>query len=101
MQQYAGRVLQVGVQCGHHPVHTTLAYTIIVRNITFSADEQLIDKARDVARSKRTTLNEEFRSWLASYTGQGGRKRDLDSLYKRLSYVKAGRKFSREEMNER
>ena len=40
-----------------------------MKNVTFSADERLIDLARQRARRERSTLNEEFRRWLAAYAG--------------------------------
>jgi hypothetical protein len=72
-----------------------------MKNVTLSAQEELIEQARLVARSQRETLNAAFRRWLVQYTGQGGSGRELDSLMKRLRHVKAGRHFSRDEMNER
>ena len=39
----------------------------MLRNITLSADEQLIARARDKAGAAQTTLNVEFRKWLAAY----------------------------------
>ena len=38
-----------------------------MKNITFSAEDASIAKARSLARLRGTTLNEEFRLWLASY----------------------------------
>jgi hypothetical protein len=38
-----------------------------MKNITFSAEETAIEHARNLARLRGTTLNEEFRAWLASY----------------------------------
>jgi hypothetical protein len=73
------------------------------KNITFSADDAALERARAVARSRRTTLNEAFRDWLALY-GNGGspsKAEEFRALMKRLRYVDAGRKFTREEMNER
>ena len=72
-----------------------------MKNVTFSADEDLIEQARLVAKEKHTTLNQAFRDWLAEYTRRSATEASIDALYKRLSYVNAGRKFSREEMNER
>ena len=40
----------------------------MLRNITLSADEQLIEAARKKATSTQSTLNVEFRKWLADYT---------------------------------
>ncbi len=71
-----------------------------MKNVTLSADEDLIEQARLVARSQRKTLNSAFREWLAQYTAQPGSARELDALMKRLSHVRAGRGFTRDEMNE-
>ena len=38
-----------------------------MKNITMTADEALIEAARERARSENTTLIEQFRLWLASY----------------------------------
>jgi hypothetical protein len=72
-----------------------------MKNVTLSADENLIEQARLVARSQRETLNAAFRRWLLQYTAQGGSGREVESLMERLRHVKAGRHFSRDEMNER
>jgi len=72
-----------------------------MKKVTFNADEDLIQQARLVARSRHKTLNAEFREWLLQYTAQAGAAKDLDSLMKRLRHVQAGRHFSRDEMNER
>jgi hypothetical protein len=39
-----------------------------MKNVTLSADDSQIEQARALARLRGTTLNEEFRGWLASYT---------------------------------
>lgn len=73
-----------------------------MKNITFSADDALIDQARRTAKSQNKTLNQAFREWLADYTRRESDEKAIDALYKRLSYVSSGgRKFTREEMNER
>lgn len=76
-------------------------YTLFVKNITLSADENLIEQARLVANSQHKTLNAAFREWLEQFTAQSGSAKEYDALMKRLQHVKAGRHFSREEMNER
>ncbi len=77
-------------------------YTIIVRqNITFSADRTDIELARESARLQNTTLNELFRTWLQGLAGRQARAREYRELMKELRHVNAGRKFTREEMNER
>ena len=77
-------------------------YTIPVKNITLSADEHLIERARQTAHTERRTLNDAFREWLEEYTSRNGDLEQYDRLMKRLrGHVVAGRKFTREEMNER
>ena len=72
-----------------------------MKNITFSADAVLIQKARQQARKAGMTLNEAFRNWLRNFAGQGTGEAHYRALMKRLEYAKPGRKFSREELNER
>ncbi|MGA2205222.1 MAG: hypothetical protein ABSG10_00680 [Terracidiphilus sp.] len=72
-----------------------------MKNITLSADEDLIERARLIAREQRRTLNEAFREWLAQFTQSAGDAQGFDALMKRLQHVDAGRRFSREELNER
>jgi hypothetical protein len=73
-----------------------------MKNITFSADEDLIERARDVARSRRTTLNEAFREWLAGFAGQSTGARQVEAFLRSLRHVNSGgRRFTRDEMNER
>ncbi len=72
-----------------------------MKNITFSADEDLIEQARAIARAQKKTLNAAFREWLLQFTQRTGNAQEFDSLMKRLRHVRAGRRFTREEMNER
>lgn len=74
-----------------------------MKNITLSADGSLIEAARERARSEHTTLNEEFRRWLAEYTRSSDRADQAVAVIERLqSYVRTGGlHFTREEMNER
>jgi hypothetical protein len=72
-----------------------------MKNVTFSADEDLIEQARAIAKSQRKTLNDAFREWLRAFVGQGGAAQEFDAVMKRLRHVRAGRRFSRDEMNER
>ena len=82
----------------------TIVYTRIMRNITLSAAEQLIDLARDKARAQGVTLNDEFRKWLASYVQAGDGQTAVNrfrSVMRALPQADAGRTFTRDEMNER
>lgn len=72
-----------------------------MKNITLSADDELIEQARLVARQQHRTLNAAFREWLLQFTVESGSVREYDALMRRLRRVKAGRRFTRDEMNER
>jgi FMN phosphatase YigB (HAD superfamily) len=74
----------------------------MTKNITFSADETLIEAAREAARAQGSTLNEQFRLWLEQYA----RQRQAQKFEELMAQVKGkyssgGRKFTRDEMNER
>src|SRR5713226_8513899 len=72
-----------------------------MKNITFSADENKIQLAREVARSEHKTLNDAFRDWLDWYASRKVTRAEIEALFERLKYADAGRKFTRDEMNER
>lgn len=73
-----------------------------MKNITLSADEKIIAAARARARSEHTTLNEQFREWLATYARERDRIQKYDAVIAELKgKVRVGRKLSRDEMNER
>ena len=72
-----------------------------MKNITLSAEAELIRKAREKARKERTTLNGLFRSWLARYVGKDRNQARYDEFMERVSYARAGGSFSRDELNER
>ena len=76
-------------------------YTVLVKNITLSADEHLIEMARNKAREQHTTLNAAFREWLVQFTAQQDRAKQYKDLMRRLRYVRADRHYSRDELNER
>ena len=72
-----------------------------MKNVTLSADEDLIKQARLVARAQHTTLNAAFREWLVQFTAQAGNSKELEAVMRRLRHVNAGRRFIRDEMNKR
>lgn len=83
-------------------LNTSIVYTILVRqNITFNADKSDIELAREEAQSQNTTLHELFRDWLKGIAGRKRREQEYRALMDELRHVNAGRKFTREEMNER
>jgi len=73
----------------------------MLKNITFSAEDILIKKARQVAEKEGKTLNIAFREWLQRYASRDGIASDYQALMNDLNYAQPGRKFSRDEMNER
>ena len=52
-------------------------------------------------RQRHTTLNEAFREWLHQFTASSGDARQFDELMSSLGPFRAGRRFTRDEMNER
>ena len=76
-------------------------YTVIVKNVTLSADETLIDRARMRAAMEKRTLNAAFREWLQRYAGADAGQNDYASLMKQLSHVRTTRRYSRDERNSR
>ena len=72
-----------------------------MKNITLSADEALIEQAREAARAQHTTLNAAFRQWLEEFSDRRGQAQEFDALMERTKYVKADRKYTRDELNER
>jgi len=73
----------------------------MVKNITLSADDMLIKRAREKAQRENTSLNRLFRSWVKKYVNRDNIDNEYDSLMENMADVNAGRKFSRDEMNAR
>lgn len=73
----------------------------MLKNITLSADAQLIKKAREKAQREHTTLNHYFRKWLKQFIISDKTQFDFDELMDSLSYVNSGKKFTREQPGER
>lgn len=73
-----------------------------MRNITFSAEEELIVAAQARAQAEHTTLNDQFRLWLRDYAREQEKMADYDRLMQNLrGKVRFGRKLTRDELNER
>ena len=73
-----------------------------MKNITLSADEHLIAAARQRAAAEHTTLNEQFRRWLADYVQREQQAAKALAVMRELQgKVRVGRKLTRDEMNER
>ena len=72
----------------------------MLKNITLSADEHLIALAREEADRRGTTLNAQFRVWLANFVQQEQVAHDYRELMSRLGYARSGGPFTRDELNE-
>jgi hypothetical protein len=73
-----------------------------MKNITLSADEDLIEQARQRAQAQKRTLNDAFREWLVQFTRQAGKVEEYEALMKRLRQtVRLHPPYTRDEMNER
>ena len=72
-----------------------------MKNVTLSADEQLIELARAEARARNTTLNALFRDWLEDLAKRDERRARIDAVWEEMANYDAGGRFSREDMNER
>ena len=74
----------------------------MARNITFTADEALIEEAREASRADHTTLNAQFKIWHEQYARKQWAARAMQTVERLRGYVRTeGRKFSRDDMNER
>ena len=75
----------------------------MLRNITLSADDQLIARARTKAEAGQTSLNVEFRKWLEAFAGEqdAAAVARFRAVLAELAEVNPGRVFSRDEMNQR
>ena len=73
----------------------------MLKNVTLSAEENLIKNARQKASREHQTLNALFRQWLRAYVNAPASPEAYDELMRSFSYANAGKRFSREELNER
>jgi len=73
----------------------------MLKNITLSAEEDLIRKAREKASREHSTLNANFRSWLRQYVNRNTNPNDFRVFMESLDYARPGRKFTRDELHER
>jgi hypothetical protein len=82
-------------------MHYNSVHFCSMKNITLSAEENLIEQARLVARAQHKTLNAAFREWLEQYAAQAGGGAAVDALMRRLRHVRSAGPYTRDEMNER
>ncbi len=86
---------------GYLKQHELRVHYIRMRNITLSADEAIIKKARQRASNENVTINELFRAWLNRYVSQSSAVAQYDQLMQNLIHISATGPYSRDEMNER
>lgn len=72
-----------------------------MKNITFSADEHVIQLAREEARNRKTTLNALFREWMEDLARRDERRNNIETILKNMSRYDSGGPYSRDELNER
>jgi predicted lipase len=72
-----------------------------MKNITLSADERLIQLAREKAMKNKKTLNALFREWLTRYVKEGKHVNNYATMMEKFDYVSVGKHFDRDELNER
>jgi hypothetical protein len=72
-----------------------------MKNITFSADAQTIELAREEARKRKSTLNQLFREWLEDLAARDQRRQKIEEIFKQMDNYEAGGPFTRDDMNQR
>ena len=84
-----------------------------MKDLTVSFDDRLLEAGRRKAVREKTTLHELFRRWLEDYAGDERQENDPEERRRRVDRAMAtidelrksiktgGRKFTRDEMNER
>lgn len=73
----------------------------MLKNITLSAEQAIIQRAREKALKNKTTLNNVFREWLKNYVKTESNLMDYSQLMNQLKHIKPGKHFTREDFNER
>ena len=74
----------------------------MLKNITFSVEEELIAKAREAAKARDTTLNDLVRKWIREYADGTSRRERLERMFAESKDLDlGGTKLTREQMNER
>lgn len=72
-----------------------------MKNITLSADEHVIELAREEARKRKTTLNALFREWINDLAARDERHLNIHRIFQQMKEFDSGGPFTRDQMNER
>lgn len=82
-------------------LHENFAYLSNMKNITFTAEEHIIEAARQKAISEKSSLNAKFREWLSSYV-QKTDKKSRKNIWHQFDTVNlSGPKLKRAQVNDR
>ncbi len=73
----------------------------MLKNITLSADANIIKLAREKAHHKNETLNAAFQKWLIEYAKGELNAFHYSKLMKKLKYANSAKRFTRDQLNER
>lgn len=73
----------------------------MLKNITFSAEPCIIEKARKFAAGQNMTLNLLFREWLRKLVAMPSSGKSYKELMSSLKHISIQGKISRDELNER
>lgn len=71
----------------------------MIKNITLSAEVGVIEQTQRLAFEEGMTLNKLFQIWLEDYVARPEIRNQYQILMKKLTHVRPGRRFSREEAN--
>ena len=71
----------------------------MIKNITLSAEVDVIEQAQRLAFEEGTTLTKLFQIWLEDYVARPEIGNQYQILMKKLTHVRPGRRFSCEEAN--
>jgi len=72
-----------------------------MKNITPGAEEDLIDRVGDVARSRHTTPNSAFRERLQHLASSDGDAASFDAIMQQMSHIYSAAPYTRDHMNMR
>jgi len=74
-----------------------------MKSITFTANTNLIEKARKKAKEEKTSLNAKFNEWLDRYVNEKTTPKDMEAYWKRYDKIDltGAHKFNRAERNAR
>lgn len=67
----------------------------MIKNITLSVDDTLVQRARSRASREKRTLNSAFREWLARYAGEDHDLEGYIRMMNNMDYVKPDTQFTR------